>query len=162
MLNSHKNIGIDIDDTLIGNGLNSQKLQKYILDNYRTKNFYLITFRTGSWLDEVWQDIAYENDLLDERFFKGLHGIPVEFRMEYQKYSWYANQNFKLIDPEVEDRINQLAPAAFNYLEWKGKKSHELGCSILVDDMTDQVRRGCTKYNVKLIHPDQLTYDYNT
>ena len=155
MLDTHKNIAIDIDDTLIGDGVVSHKIQNYIIKNYRNKNFYLITFRTGTWVDDVWQDIAYENDQIDERMFKGLYGVPYEFREGYQKYAWYARMQFKN-DPEIDDRVDELAVPAMKYLEWKGYQAHTLGCTVLVDDMTEQVERGCNKYNVKLYHPREI------
>lgn len=163
MLDTHGKIGIDIDDTPIVNGLNSAKLQQYILDDYKTKDFYLITFRTGSWVDEVWQDITYENDTLDYRIFAGLYGVPIELKIHYQKYSWLIKQKFWFDDTEIEERIDQPSGKAKEYLEWKGKKAHDLGRTVLVDDMTDQFRCSCNKYNIiKLIHPDQFQYEHNS
>lgn len=158
ILDTHKIVGVDIDDTLIGNGFASRQLQNYILKNYRQKKFYLITFRTGEWVDAVWQHIAYENDQLDERIFRGLFGIPEEIRAGFQKYIYTAKrmQITRLNDPEDEEKLLEYEVYKNQYLEWKGKKAHELGCTILIDDMTDHVRQGCIKYNVKLVHPDAL------
>lgn len=155
MLNEHKNIAIDVDDTLIGDGLVSLKIQNYIIKNYKNKNFYLITFRTGTWLTDVWIDIAQENDQIDDRMFKGIYGIPYELRAAYEKYVWHKRMNFNH-DPEIEDKMDELVIPALEYLEWKGYQAHKLGCTVLVDDMTDMVKRGCDKYNVKLYHPEEI------
>lgn len=158
ILDTHKIIGVDIDDTLIGNELASTRIQEYILNNYHQKNFYLITFRTRELMDSIWQDIAYENAQLNEKIFRGVFGVPVDIRIGYQHYRSTVNRiaTNTVNDPEDEEKLLKFTPYKDQFLEWKGKKAHELGCTILIDDRTERVRQGCTKYNIKLVHPDVL------
>lgn len=155
ILDNHKNIAVDIDETLINGGLASLKIQKYILENNFEKNFFLITFRTGTYVDTVWQDIAYENDEIIPAMFKGLYSIPGDIRDAYAKFNWYKRMNF-IHDPEIEARMEELEELANQYTLWKGFQAKKLNCTILIDDLREMVINGCNKYGVTYVHPEDL------
>jgi hypothetical protein len=157
----HKNIGVDVDDTLIDGNYNKHQLQRFIMDYYLEKNFYLITFRIGYYVDNVWADIAYDNDQLTQDMFKGVWGVPEELSNGARKYVYHLKNKHRWVryDDEEMANVERLAGLYQEYREWKGKKCHELGCTILIDDMTNDVIDGCKKYGVKLIHPDTVEYN---
>jgi hypothetical protein len=43
-------------------------------------------------------------------------------------------------------------------LEWKGAICNLIGATVLVDDMSAQVLKGCQSYGVLHIHPDEAVF----
>lgn len=148
MLDKHQKLAIDFDKTLIQHP-NSKGLQQYIVKNSHRKDFFIITFRTGVDFTNLWLDLDLCKETnISKHHFKGAFGIPDWIEEEYYitQLVRYANFGTKQRN-HCEER----------YLLWKGYQAKKLGCTVLVDDMTDRVIKGCVKYNVEYVHPDQLT-----
>lgn len=152
---SHKNIGVDIDDTLIGDNYYKHVLQKFIIDYHLEKNFYLITFRLGYWVDNAFADIAEDNDDIKPKMFKGIWSVPQDLSDGYRKYRFHLKNKhmWERYDDEELAHLEELENLHKQYHEWKGQQAKKLGCTILIDDMIELVKPGCDKYGVKLIHP---------
>jgi hypothetical protein len=155
-LNSHNNIGVDIDETLVGGNPRKVKLWNFI-ENNPNKNYWLITFRTGAFLDQSYSDIEMESSgRITRDVFEGLYGIPPELSIAYHRVEPFIR--FRKSNPKKWERIHNHIPN-FNDLvnrydlskEWKAKKCSELGCTILIDDNIPAVLPGCEKYNVALL-----------
>ena len=157
MLNFHNNIGVDIDETLIGANPRKIKLWNFIKSN-TNKKYWLITFRTGSFLDQAYSDIEFESQgRITKNNFEGLYGIPPELSIAFHRVDPFIR--FRKANPRKWERIHARIPN-FDQLvkqydlsrEWKGKKCHELGCTILIDDNIKAVLPGCEKYNIVLLN----------
>lgn len=156
ILNSHNNIGVDIDETLIGANPRKIKLWKFI-ENNPNKKYWLITFRTGAFLDQAYSDIENETGgRLTRNTFQGIYGIPSDLSIAFHRVDPFIR--FRKSNPKKWERIHSYIPN-FDELvkqhdlsqEWKGKKCSELGCTILIDDNIKAVLPGCEKYNVALL-----------
>lgn len=161
ILNFHTRIGVDIDETLVGSNQRKIKLWKYIKNN-PNKKYWLITFRTGSFLDQAYRDIEIESKgVITRNNFEGIYGIPSELSIAFHRVSPFIN--FRKTNPKIWEKIrihmpnlDELANQYDLSREWKGKKCYELGCTILVDDNIDAVLPGCKKYNVELLDSHKM------
>lgn len=127
-------IGWDFDDTLIGHQ-SSPLFWDYIRRNPHGQEHYIITFRTGYLLDSLWHDLTKELSGLGKHHFRGLFGVP-----EVLFANFIAGDN---LDSSAE------------YLEWKGMRCFAAGIDILVDDAAEHVIKGCLRFGVAYLHPDQ-------
>lgn len=123
LLDHHTNIAWDIDGTLI-NGPNSSMFRQYII-NHPEKTHYLVTFRDFDWAQQAYQELAPHG--ISREMIAGIMDCP-----------------HKLQDGSP----NSLA----YYMEWKGKVSAEIGCTVLVDDMDYMVMSGCLAHGVTFVH----------
>lgn len=156
LLNAHRGLGIDIDETLI-NGPGSQLLQQWVQDHHTELDLHLITFRNGDHFDQIEDDVKAAG--LSLNMFRGIHGIPVHIgqpfwdiasRTGIREYSDPVKWARKLAYLKVHvDDYNLLHT---NTAMWKGAKCAELGLTALVDDLEHMVTLGCKHHNVEWIN----------
>lgn len=141
MFSNHINFGIDFDKTLIQHS-NSHILQKYIAENYKTKNFYIITFRSGGLEDFIEDDLNDETKgLLNLSMFKGIYGIPDELYEGAKRIECF----YKNKPPIQWHKIYK------EYRLWKGNMCKKLNCSVMIDDNAIDVEYGCEYYDIQFI-----------
>lgn len=145
----HNALGIDFDETLVGNSPTKEVLWSWIYKNKQRKKFFIITFRTGTWLEKVWNDLEVEAKFIVPAF-SGVYSVPVDAKDAYFEYSKLKKKAHK---PKNKERMNQIYPLYTAFREWKGKKAKELGCSVLVDDDRQNTLPGCEKFGVDYVHP---------
>lgn len=132
LLHKHEKIAWDMDGTLV-DGLNSAFFRKYVTAN-KEKKHYIITFRDKKWADRIPSELAKSG--LDTKNFVSIHPCP--------SYLWLAYA--------TRDRTPVGHPSlqlAHDYLHWKGRTAKKLGCTVLIDDMVDQVIKGCIFHEVE-------------
>ena len=143
-LTAHTKIGIDFDKTLVFHK-NSHILQKYILENFKNKSFYIITFRSHGLEDQIKYDLLGNSNLTLE-MFKGVHCIPYNiYEGAIRSDAYIYEEPFKYWDEPYT-----------KYMEWKGKICKELNCTILVDDNKTDVIYGCRKHGIKFLNIDEI------
>lgn len=139
LLDPHQIIAWDMDQTLV-NGPYSEFFRAYI-QAHPEKEHHIVTFRTGAAQRfagvDYWHDECHHE--LDELgiphgTIRAVHGIPDRL------YHSYAQQRSFYRPDEVKD-----------FLMWKGKKAHEIGATVLVDDMGAMVIQGCEHYGVAFV-----------
>lgn len=141
ILDEHDVIGWDFDGTLIDHP-KAQSMHDYILD-HPEKTHIIVTFRSHGMERNIWRDLGREN-----------HRAPGR-----AAFKDVINMSNKLFE---EGYMAQKAVAASivlptkEYLEWKGKVCHDLGITVLVDDMPAMVIPGCDRYGVLHLHPNDL------
>lgn len=160
-LHNHKSIAIDVDGTLI-NGAGSEKLCNWVKTNHHNHELWVVTFRQTYEANKVWQDLRPYG--VQAYHFMGLVNLPDQLHEQNKIYNdamelfkqpsrirkYYRFLAYhKITEETVLEYRKEL-------LSWKGKVSNDLGCTMLIDDMTDLVSYGCEKYNIELIHPDHL------
>ena len=129
-----RRIGRDFDDTLIGHH-SSPLFWDYIRQNPNRQEHYIVTFRTSYLIDSLWHDLTKERSGLGRHHFRGLFGVPEALFADFS----------------VGDNLDRSA----EYLEWKGMQCFAAGIDVLVDDATEQVVNGCSRFGVAHLHPDQ-------
>jgi hypothetical protein len=131
VLDLHASIAWDLDGTIL-DGRNSQFFREYILA-HPEKQHHIVTFRdpAGALLGALkLGSLGVGPDLITS-----VNGCPTEV------YGAWGNRR-KIYDKDAVGR----------YLEWKGQKSAEHGCTVLVDDMPSQVVPGCNKFGVAFLN----------
>lgn len=159
VLDQHKIIGIDIDETLI-DGKRSNMLQDWVRANHQDYELHLITFRYGKDFDLIQEDLLRCN--VDHNWFKGVHGIPSEIMLPYM-------QNLQRLtgsrnNPKKYQRTLKFFGLDANEVEntrravehWKAKKCSELGATLLIDDLETIVAPGCELYGVTFLNSNHL------
>lgn len=132
LLDHHDVIAWDMDGTLI-DGPHSHFFRAYIMA-HPEKTHHIVTFRDRLWAMRAPLELALFHRLPTEHI-AGVHDCPQNLWQAYvQRESFYQ--------PDLVDA----------YLIWKGKKAAELGCTVLVDDMAEQVIKGCELHSVAFIH----------
>lgn len=127
----HQIIAWDFDDTLIGH-VNSHRFHHYIRNNPQQEH-HIVTFRDDEWATMIERDLE-EVGLLKREDFTGVH-------------NFLDKDRFRGIILNLNDDPT---------MNWKGLKCSEIGATILIDDMTDHVIKGCDKHGIIHIHPDDL------
>jgi hypothetical protein len=145
LLAPYRIVGVDVDDTLLDNGRPADyaRFWEFIETNPYDQVFHIITFRSGGWEKMVWSDLRFSGSTLTEDHFASVQSVPHSV--------WALSQGSA---PRIITSMSQLDEDP--YMLWKGKVCAELGCEVLIDDMTEHVIRGCDQYGVKHIHPDEL------
>lgn len=152
-LDSHTVIAWDMDRTLIG-GPKSLEWRQYLLGR-RDAVHHVITFRTGpskipgrehlqTWVDDVSDQLEAHGVPRDR--IAGVHGIPPHIFAAYGMDPRYRADDVH--HPEVQKFLSEQ----LELREWKGKKAHELGATVLIDDMPDMVLLGCLRYGVRFVN----------
>jgi FMN phosphatase YigB (HAD superfamily) len=136
-MEKHKIVGWDMDGTLYDHPL-SEVFSEFIRVNPYNQEFHVVTFRSHGY--ERYIDCDLRSLDLDRSYFAGVHNV------DDQTYHNY----------EVARKIGRNQEAIDAYMTWKGKICHDVGATLLLDDMTDLVIRGCDKYGIEHIHPDDL------
>jgi hypothetical protein len=159
-LTKYPNIGIDVDNTLIGNNPKKEILWNFIEKNYTRHNFYIITFRFGaSWI-ALWNDIVKGTDgKLKPNYFREAFTPGKEISMDYLTYIGIIKLPKKEALKKIEeDRIdwNKTRQGAQELLLYKGKTCWVTNCKVLVDDDKKRVVDGCIKYRITYLHPSQI------
>lgn len=130
ILDAHHKIAWDIDGTLF-EGVNSAFFCAYIMA-HPEKEHHLVTFRDQRWALSAHDDLL---GAVDPDFIKAIHACPQRL------YHGYATR----------DPIYGI-DAASDFVEWKGMRANQLGCTLLVDDMAALVEPGCTRYGVAFLN----------
>lgn len=118
-LDRYDKIGLDFDETLIGNKM-SQQLVDYVLNNPQ-KEYHIITFRTKSWVDEIPHILLkhYGIDFFKQDIIKSIQSIPENLYYQY------------LTAKNLYERNH---PYFKEYYEWKADICKEMKIGVLVDD----------------------------
>lgn len=158
-LNKHQIIGLDMDETLI-EGPCSYLLREWVKENFIKKELWIITFRTGPYVAQVWGDLAPYR--LGREQFAGLKAIPPHLHSDY----WLIKKGFAYKDsnPGKFERFlaaNKLTPELAQkkhdaLLHWKGEACASVGATVLVDDLPDMVLPGCIANNIQFINAHRL------
>ncbi len=144
-LRQHRAIAWDVDYTLYGHPA-SPNLHAFIVAHPDIRHV-VVTFRSHGEEDEVWDELAEYPHAPAEACFDGVLNISDEAHVDYHDASG-RRARLQHADP--------LSPAELHYLEWKGWTCAQNGLTLLVDDMTALVTRGCEKHGIELLHPDQF------
>jgi len=142
-LATHFDIGWDFDGTLVGHPASSI-LHEFIRSR-RAVRHVIITFRTGSAVARVWDDLAQYATAPDRSCFAQVLSIPDAALSDY------------VASRERQSSMRHLlssSPAEQLCRHWKGKVCSEHNLTALVDDMTAFVAAGCRRYDVALFHPN--------
>lgn len=132
-----KHVGWDFDGTLWDHP-NSKIFSDFIRQNPYDQKFHIVTFRSHGY------ELNIDRDL---------HSLRLR-RKHFTSVNNVADVIFGEYHHAIKNGRNQAA--VDRYLEWKGRVCHDLGIGILLDDMTDLVIQGCERYDIALIHPDEL------
>jgi hypothetical protein len=141
LLSPHVVIGWDVDGTILDHP-KARLMHDYIRD-HPEKRHIVVTFRSHGWEKVVWDDINehHEDFPLEPGLFQGILNVP---NATYAAYELARKTTLLGMDD----------PRIVEYLEWKGRMCSENGITVLVDDLTDVVIRGCDRYGVTHVHPD--------
>jgi phosphoglycolate phosphatase-like HAD superfamily hydrolase len=131
LLDPHEIIAWDIDGTLV-NGPNSHFFREYIRAHPQ-KQHHIVTFRTPRpWAEDVFRELAPFG--ITREMIAGVHNVADEL------YHAYAQR-----------RTFEQPEKVAAYLNYKGAKAKELGATVLVDDMADQVIQGCEAHSIVFV-----------
>jgi hypothetical protein len=145
ILSGHAVIAWDLDMTLLGHQA-SPALHNFIRSNPQARHL-IITFRAHGAQAEIWSDLAAATGTADPSCFAAVVNIDDELAGHFQRLARQRHAGLF---------AGPLAPAELAYLTWKGRICAEHGATVLIDDMTEHVRRGCEMHGVALLHPDTL------
>jgi hypothetical protein len=141
LLDPHSVIGWDVDGTILDHHL-APAMHRYIRE-HRQKCHFIVTFRSHGWQHDIFDDLAELHDWFpDKSYFNGVVNLP-DAMLEAERLARQTQDN-----PAHTDIIALL--------EWKGLVCSQHGITVLIDDMTDAVSRGCDRYGVLHINPDDL------
>lgn len=158
-LNNHRIIGLDMDETLI-EGPRSFILQQWVKENCVNKELWVITFRTGPYVAQVWPELARFG--IQREAFAGMKALPPKIYTDYHLVK--KGFVYKDTNPAKFERFLQAnnltlrqAEEKFNALtHWKGEACASVGATVLVDDLPNMVLPGCQANGVKFIHSFHL------
>ena len=136
-------IAWDMDATLV-DGAASEAVQQFIKDNPLIEH-YILTARSDKYLvDSIFHELSRYPAKLTRANFKGVLTSDHEKHIEFQMV-------------RAQRRAGQikgpLTPIEIYELTIKGKRCHELGIPVLVDDNISRSKMGCDKYGIELIDP---------
>lgn len=155
VLDNHKIIGLDMDKTLI-EGPCSYPLRQWVKENFLQKEIWIITFRTGPYVAQVWNDLAPFQ--LSREQFAGMKALPPKIYTEYnevKKAFRYKDTNpgkfqrFLAANKWTEEEAIRKHDAL---LHWKGEACASVGATVLVDDLPELVLPGCNTNGVTFVH----------
>ena len=147
ILENHEIIGLDFDGTLIDHP-SGVELQNFVHENHLDKQIYIITFRSGSMLVDLWDDMKEFNYYCpSKRMFKGVYGI--------EHSAWQANE-IAMLKRRSGMIGEDLTDEEIYYKTWKGMMCNKLGATVLVDDKPGDVMLGCKKFGIQFVHIDQF------
>jgi hypothetical protein len=161
ILSKFPGIGLDIDETLIGDNPKKEELWDFIVQNQGKHVFNIITFRVGASFQHLWDDLHDgSNGILKKEYFKQAFTPGRELYLSYLKYTQIQkiknkNKALRIIKNEGLDWNNILQNVA-EMLQYKGKTCWLTGCKVLVDDDEHRVIQGCKKYKITYLHPSQV------
>jgi len=168
ILDAHNPICWDLDKTVI-KGKNSPFFQRYIC-SHPEKTHHIVTFRTGQELDEIFDDIRNDFPRYDGTQFESIVSIPEEIDKAF--YSFHHKARELAIFPKITDTTfkrkfptlnrEEVITASKNYCSWKPKTCLDLGSSILIDDVYNQLKNDCKHLGVELINSIQYIQSENT
>jgi hypothetical protein len=130
-LAAHSAIGWDFDGTLI-NHRSSHLMYDYIRATPH-KRHVIVTFRSHGTQNAVFPILGKISGLR-KNAFEAMHNVPDDL--------WEA--------------FTYELPGKDRYLFWKGEVCSKLDLTLLVDDMTDHVIKGCNRYRITHLHPDEI------
>jgi hypothetical protein len=153
ILDRHTKIAWDLDDTLVDGPL-SWFWRRWIRDNYKNRDFWIITFRSQIQVASIWDELSSCSDPLNEQWFKGVITVPsvlwnayVMLPVELQefdedwKYSeligYFLAENNLNADDVIE--INRAIRA------WKATECIKQKCYAFVEDKQDFCKPYCLK-----------------
>ena len=142
-LRGHAAIGWDLDLTLVGHPA-SDALHDFIRTTPHIRHV-IVTFRPTSTRDTVWADLAKLPTAPAAHCFLAAETIDDDLAATFQRLRRYRAQGLY---------AGPHSPAETLYFHWKGEVCARWGATVLVDDMIDHVRLGCTASGIQLLHPD--------
>jgi hypothetical protein len=131
VLDLHNAIAWDLDGTIL-DGTNAPFFRAYIMA-HPEKRHHVVTFRDPA--GALIGALALGRLGVGPDLITTVNGCPPEV---YE--AWGSRRVLYM-----QDGVNR-------YLEWKGEKAAEHGCTVLVDDMPSQVIRGCNKFGVSFVN----------
>lgn len=142
-LRGHATIAWDLDMTLIGHPA-SDALHDFIRATPHIRHV-IVTFRSNNIRDTVWADLACLPTAAPRHCFLAAETIDDALADRFQRLRRYRAQGLYAGPPSPAERL---------YLHWKGEACARWGATVLIDDMTDHVKLGCTASGIQLLHPD--------
>jgi hypothetical protein len=130
-LTAHSAIGWDFDGTLIDHP--SSHLMYDFIRATPHKRHIIVTFRSHGTQNAVFNVLDVVGGP-HRTAFEALHNVPDEL---WEAYTYGLRGGGR-------------------YLRWKGEVCSQLGLTLLVDDMTAHVVKGCRKFGIEHLHPDNL------
>lgn len=135
-------IAWDFDETL-HNSEASPILHQFILDHPEIKHV-IVTFRSHGWEHRIWDELADYEDAPGREHFAGVLNIDDDTFAKFS-HAGYLRSRGELTGEPTE--------AETTYVEWKGMVCKANNLPVLVDDKTEHVAQGCTRYGVALFDP---------
>ena len=134
----HERLGVDFDGTLVDHD-RSALIQQYILD-HPEKDFHIVTFRSHGMQDRIERDLwsSSKDTGVDITLaaFTGIHNI---------QDGLYESHLALKGDP--------------NYWAWKAVKCAQLSCTIMIDDMAEQIYKECISRGIEIVSPDDFDFE---
>lgn len=151
ILDMHTAIAWDMDQTLI-KGPNSDFFRRYIMTNPE-KTHRVVTFRNKSWADDIFDELEYHGFHNARKLISSIENCPEHWHDNYMIATLprHASLRQKLLG---EGRVTQkyLDECVHNFLRFKGARSKEIGCTVLVDDIPTWVMPGVNENGIAFVH----------
>jgi hypothetical protein len=143
VLRGHAVIAWDLDDTLLGHAA-SAAMHDFIRTTPGIRHL-IVTFRATPNLASIWADLAGVS--MTEASFVVAETIDETLSAAFLRLQ--RSRRAGLF-------AGPLTQLELIYLGWKGAVCSSWGATVLIDDMTEHVRRGCETHGVLLLHPDMF------
>jgi hypothetical protein len=153
VLDGHKRVGVDFDGTLVDEP-KSSILVDYIIKNFKTTDFVIVTFRSHGMENEIWHilEMVHGKTGIKRDMFKGVVNIPNEM---YENYLNDLDQLF--IRRRAGLEIPKIMPGIEAYRTWKGSVCYDAKLSVMIDDKPEDVEAGCRQFGVDFIDIRTIT-----
>jgi len=145
-LEKYPKIAWDFDMTLV-DGPASEACHKFIHDHPEIEHYILTARSSNELMSSMFPELAAYPTPLTRANFKEVLTSDHEKHVEFQR-SRHDRQIGKLTGP--------LTPIEIYEFTIKGKRCHDLGIPVLVDDNIKRSEIGCKKYGIKIIDPINL------
>jgi FMN phosphatase YigB (HAD superfamily) len=153
ILDQHDTIAWDFDGTLV-DGPNSAYFRSYISLNPQ-KRHHIITFRNRAWANTCWAELRIHG-LDSKTFIRSVESCPEHFHDCYHVRRNTPPEYHEVFKEQHNYSSKQFNEYADSYSLWKAERASQIGCTILVDDMPQNVLPGCERHGIVFYHAHDL------
>lgn len=149
-----------MDGTLI-EGPNARFFRRYIVQNPH-KQHHIVTFRDQDWADEIGVELRKAG--MPAFDFVSVNACPQHLWEAYTMARFDPDEWLAANPQSAEEALPLCYGYLTNfdhvveYLNWKGHKAAELGCTVLVDDLMSCVISGCNAHGVTYVDAHSLEF----